>query len=744
MDNSLFIERVIDDVQLDVGLGALLAVIIIMLFLHNWRATLISALAIPTSLIATIAFIQAMGYTFNMLTMLALSLSIGILVDDAIVVIENIHRHLEMGKPPLRAAADATNEIGLAVMATTASILAVFVPVATMKGIIGRFFVQFGLTVAFAVAVSLFVAFTLTPMLASRMLKEGVEKTNFLSRGLERGLKRLDAGYRVLLGAALRNRAVTLGVAVLVLVFSFFMTRYLKLEFMPEQDSGQFLVKAELPTGTSLEATSKFVEQLCARIRKVPGVSDTFATVAAGTQGEVNVADIQVNLVSRKKRDFDQMKAMRYMRHLLADEKDVKLAVEPVNFLGGGGASAMRQSAVQFNLRGADYAELNKTAEQLMQVLKDKGGYVDLDTTYRGGKPEVVVNIDRDRAADLGVPVASIAMAVRFLVGGDKATDIQADGERHDVRVRLDEQFRKRSQDLLNLKVRSTNPGQYGAPPALVHLSNVVTVDTGTGPGKIERQNRRRQVTILANLEGKVLGEAQTEVNAAAAAIVPKHMETSWTGQGEFMMESFGHAVSALILAILLVYLILAAQFESFLHPFTIMLSLPFSFIGAFGGLILARQSMSMAAMIGLIMLMGLVTKNAILLVDYTNTLRDRGMERNEALLAAGPVRLRPILMTTLAMIFGMLPVAMALSEGSEFRAPMATSVIGGLITSTVLTLVVVPVVYSLLDALSERFMGKRKILHSIDDATAPAAAHAAHGATHGDGPAAREADGAN
>jgi HAE1 family hydrophobic/amphiphilic exporter-1 len=725
MDNSLFIERVIDDVQVDVGLGALLAVIIIMLFLHNWRATLISALAIPTSIVATFGFISVMGYTFNMLTMLALSLSIGILVDDAIVVIENIHRHLEMGKPPLRAAADATNEIGLAVMATTASILAVFVPVATMKGIIGRFFVQFGLTVAFAVAVSLFVAFTLTPMLASRMLKEGVEKSNPLSRGLERGLKRLDAWYRTLLGAALRNRAVTLGLAVLVLVASLGMTRYLRLEFMPEQDSGQFMVKVELATGTGLDATSRYVEKLCARIRQVPGVTDTFATVAAGTQGEVNVADIQVNLVPRKKRSFDQMEAMRYMRTLLSDEQGVKLAVEPVNFLGGGSAAAMRQSAVQFNLRGSDYGELNRTAEQLMQALRDKGGYVDLDTTYRGGKPEVVVNIDRDRAADLGVPVASIAMAVRFLVGGDKATDIQADGERYDVRVRLDQQFRQRSQDLLNLKVRSTNPGPYGTPPPLVHLSNVVTVDTGTGPGKIERQNRRRQVTILANLEGKVLGEAQTEVNAAAAAVVPKHIETGWTGQGEFMMESFGYAVSALILAILLVYLILAAQFESFLHPFTIMLSLPFSFIGAFGGLLVMRQSMSMSTMIGLIMLMGLVTKNAILLVDYTNTLRDRGMERTEALLTAGPVRLRPILMTTLAMIFGMLPVAMALSEGSEFRAPMATAVIGGLITSTVLTLVVVPVVYSLIDAASERVVGKRRILHTIDDATAPVPAHA-------------------
>jgi HAE1 family hydrophobic/amphiphilic exporter-1 len=715
-DNSLFIERVIDDVQFDIVFGALLAVLIIMVFLHNWRATLISALAIPTSIIATFAFIQVMGYTFNMLTMLALSLSIGILVDDAIVVIENIHRHLEMGKSPLKAAADATDEIGLAVMATTASILAVFVPVATMKGIVGRFFVQFGLTVAFAVAVSLFIAFTLTPMLASRMLKENVEKGNFLSRGLERGLKAIDHAYRGLLGAALRHRAVTLGIATAVLLASFGMARYVKLEFMPEQDSGQFNVMAELPQGTGLEATRQYVEKLTARLRQVPGVTDTFATIAAGTQGEVNAAQIQVNLVSRKKRSFNQMEAMRHVRRLLAGEKDVKIAVEPVNFLGAGSASAMRQSQIQFNIRGRGYDELNRAAEQIMKEMKDRGGYVDFDTSYRGGKPEVVVNIDRDRAADLGVPVASIAMAVRLLVGGDKATDVQTEGERYDIRVRLDEQFRRRAQDVLNLKVRSTNPGPNGMPPALVHLSNVVSVATGTGPGKIERQNRQRQVTVFANLEGKVLGEAIKEIDAAATKL-PKTLETGWTGHGDFMMESFGYMIQALILAIALVYLILAAQFESFIHPFTIMLSLPFSLIGAFGGLMIAHQSMSMAAMIGIIMLMGLVTKNAILLVDYTNTLRDRGMDRTEALLAAGPVRLRPILMTTAAMIFGMLPVAMAISEGSEFRAPMATAVIGGLITSTLLTLVVVPVAYSLLDQAAERITGKkRQIIHEIKD----------------------------
>lgn len=700
VDNSLFIERVIDDVQFDIVFGALLAILIILGFLHDWRATLISALSIPTSVIATVAFIQAAGFTFNMLTMLALSLSIGILVDDAIVVIENIHRHIEMGKTPMKAAADATNEIGLAVMATTASIVAVFVPVATMKGIMGRFFLQFGLTVAFAVSVSLFVAFTLTPMLSARMFKENLSKNHAISRILESWFKAVDSGYRRLLGAALRHRVVTLAVAVAAFGASIGVARFLSVEFMAQMDQGQFMVKVELPTGTGLPASERYIEQLTAKIRKVPGVLDTFATIGGGAQGEVNVADIQVNLVPKAKRAFTQEDAMRFLRKQVGGDTSAKVAVEPMNMMGGG-SSAMRQSIVQFNIRGSEYGELNKAAEQIISEIRVKGGFVDIDTTYRGGKPEVVVNIDRDRAADLGVPVASIAMAIRMLVGGEKVSEIQTGGDRYDLRVRLEEAFRRRPQDLLALKVRSTKPGPMGA-PQLVDLSNVVTVDTGTGPGKIERQNRRRQVTILANLQGIVLGDALPRVEQAAKKL-PKDLETGWTGMGDIMVESFRNLLSALILAVVMVYLILAAQFESFIHPFTIMLSLPLSLVGALGGLAIAGQTLSITSMIGIIMLMGLVTKNAILLVDYTNTLREHGMGMTEALLTAGPVRLRPILMTTAAMIFGMIPVALALSEGSEFRSPMAVAVIGGLITSTLLTLVVVPVVYSLVDRFSRR-----------------------------------------
>lgn len=374
-------------------------------------------------------------------------------------------------------------------------------------------------------------------------------------------------------------------------------------------------------------------------------------------------------------------------------------AVEPIQNIGGGSA-AFRSSTVQFNIRGSNYDEVNQAAAETIQVLKTKGGYVDLDTSYRGGKPEVAVDIDRDRAADLGIPVAAIATTIRTLIAGEKATELTTDGDRYDVRVKLDEAFRSQPQDLLSLKVRSSS-GQ------LVSLSNIVSLAPGAGPAKIDRQARQRQVTLFANLSGKALGDAVSEIDQIAGQTVPKQMTHDWAGMGDVMKESFGNLLSSLGLAVVIVYLVLAAQFESFVHPFTIMLSLPLSLVGAIGGLALSRQPIGIMAMIGIIMLMGLVTKNAILLVDYTNTLRRSGKSKDEALLESGPVRLRPILMTTAAMVFGMIPVALGVSEGGEVRAPMAICVIGGLVTSTILTLVVVPVAYSLLDGLTQR--GERR-----------------------------------
>ncbi|MBW2528098.1 MAG: efflux RND transporter permease subunit [Deltaproteobacteria bacterium] len=689
-DNSLFIEASVNDAQFDLLLGAILTVLIIMFFLRDWRATIIAAIALPTSVIATVGFIYVMGYTFNMVTMMALTLSIGMLIDDAIVVIENIHRHLEMGKTAKQAAYEGTAEIGLAVMAITASILAVFLPVANMSGMIGRFFVQFGMTVSFAVAVSLLVSFTVTPMLSSRVLKpmHGV-KQNFVFRGIEWFLVGLDRIYRRLLAVVLRQRALTILAALGVFAGSILMASRLPQEFMPPQDQGEFKVLFELPSGTTIERSKAFAAELRKELAEVPGVVSQFTTIGGGAQGRVNKGEIHVNLVPRSERAFTTPEMMEYVRELLGERPPAILALSEIDIVGGD--SGFRTAAVQFNIRGSDFDEMNQAANALVEQLRAVGGYVDLDNTYRGGNPELSVTIDRDRAAELGVPVAIIAMSIRTLIAGAKVTDLPREGDRIDVRVRVAEQFRRNAQDLLNIKVRSTS-GQ------LVELSQVVKIDEGTGPGQIDRQSRMRQVTVLANLENKPLGTAMQEVESAAESIVPEHLTTSWGGEAQFMAESFNDMFVALALAVILIYMLLAAQFESLIHPFTIMLSLPLSAIGALGALFLFGHPMSIFSMIGFIMLMGLVTKNAVLLVDYTNTLRSRGLDKTAALLEAGPVRLRPILMTTAAMIFGMLPVALGRSLGGEMRAPMAIGVIGGLITSTLLTLLVVPVIYSLLD----------------------------------------------
>jgi HAE1 family hydrophobic/amphiphilic exporter-1 len=716
-DNSVFTELAIDDVKFDLVFGALLAILIILFFLHDWRATLISATALPVSVIATFAFIQAMGFTLNMMTMLALSLSIGILIDDAIVVIENIHRHLEMGKSPMKAASEATAEIGLAVMATTASILAVFVPVATMKGIIGRFFVQFGLTVAFAVSVSLFVAFTLTPMLSSRFLRTHTGKGR-IGKAIEGFLGGIEHAYRKLLAAALRHRAMVVLFAILVFAASIGLAAIVPKEFMPTEDRSQFAVKLEMPTGSALGVTESMAEAISTKLRAVPGVENTLVTIGGSTLSEINRAEIQVNLMSKKKRAFSQEKSIAYVRDQMPGwlgRADVNYAVEPYQTIGGG-SGAFRSAVVQFNVRGQKYEEISKATDQIIGWMKSQKGYVDLDVSYRGGKPEVALNIDRDRAADLGVPMATIAMTIRSLMADDKISEMTSDGQRYDVRMKLDEKFRQKAQDLMALKVRSTT-GQ------LVDLSNVVSIVNQTGPGKIERQNRQRQITVYANLNGVALGDATTQIDGIAKKVVPSTMMTDWAGMADVMRESMGYLLSALLLAIIIVYLVLAAQFESFLHPFTIMLSLPLSMVGALGAIALTHSMINIMTMIGIILLMGLVTKNAILLVDYTNTLRRQGIARRDALLQAGAVRLRPILMTTGAMIFGMAPVALGVSEGGELRAPMAIAVIGGLITSTLLTLVVIPVAYTIIDAIAERTLGHATVMREGEETPLEAAA---------------------
>jgi len=693
-DTTPYIEHSIDDVKFDLLFGGVLAVVIILFFLHDFRATFISALALPISVVATFGFIKFMGFTFNNMTMLGLSLSIGILIDDAIVVIENIHRHLEMGKPPMKAAGDAASEIGLAVMATTFSLVAVFVPVATMEGIVGRFFFQFGLTVSFAVLVSLFVSFTLTPMMSSRLLRSSRDKRpNPLVRAIEWLLDHVDRIYRRLLGGALAHRVITLVVAFVALIGSCTLITKVPAEFIPPEDRAQLSVNIELPSGTGLQATTQYVEALAADIRaNAPGVTNTFVTVGGGAQQQVNLGRIRVNMTSSKQRPFSQQQLMAWLRTRYRGLPKATITVTEISAVGGD--SGFRQQPIQFNIRGKDMDELNKAADALVAELGKHKGFVDLDTTWRGGKPEVAVVIDRDRAAALGVPVSTIATTIRAYFAADKATDYKDGLDLYDVTVSLPHRDAKALDDLTSLRVRAVTG-------RLVDLGNVVHVEHTEGPSQIERESRQRQVTVLANLEGVPLGEATKIVDKAAAQVVPERLRGGYDGMAKVMADSFKAMGMALFLAIIIVYMILAAQFNSYIHPLTIMLSLPFSVIGAFGGLYLSGMTLNIFSMIGVIMLMGLVTKNAILLVDYTNQMREqKGMNVHDALMLAGPHRLRPILMTTFAMIFGMTPVALALSEGGSTRAPMAVCVIGGLITSTLLTLVVVPVAYSVLDGM--------------------------------------------
>jgi HAE1 family hydrophobic/amphiphilic exporter-1 len=707
-DNAPFIEQAFHEVQFDLGLGALLAVVIVFGFLRDPRATFISALALPTSVIATVWFLNLLGFTFNMMTMLALSLSIGLLIDDAIVVIENIHRHMENGQSPAEAASRGTGEIALAVLATTLSIVAVFLPVATMKGMIGRFFLQFGVTVSVAVMVSLFVSFTLTPMLSARLLKVSHGKKFILSRAIERVLDAVDHGYRRVLGFVLRSTWTKLGtfvVAVAILIGSCGMGSKVKTEFLPNEDRSQMSIDVELPVGMSLGFTTDVVERIAADVRaQVPGVDNTYVQVGGGGAGKVNVAKVYVNLVRPSERSYSQQDVMAWARERYKPlvDRGMKIAANQVDMAGGD--SGFKQQAVQYELRSNDMDRLVKAAADLQAKMVASGKYVDIDSTYSSGKPQIEIDPDRPAAADLGVPVATIATTLRALAAEDKVTDYKdpEDLDIYDVKLTLSSESERSLTTLSNLTVRS-GAGE------LVPLSSVVKVERGYGPAEIDRKSRMRQITVLANMApGVSQGESAALVEKLAKEVVPSDIVKAQAGMAQMMQESFGYMLQALVLAIILVYMILAAQFNSLIHPLTIMLSLPFAVIGAFGGLVLSGANMSIFGMIGLIMLMGLVTKNAILLVDYTNHQKEQGLSTHDALMAAGPVRLRPILMTTAAMILGMLPIALALGEGGETRAPMAIVVIGGLITSTVLTLLVVPVVYSFFEWLRHPRAGKR------------------------------------
>ena len=694
IDGAKFIRSSISSVQDDMILGGVLAVLVVLLFLRNWRSTLVSAVALPTSIIGTFAVMRALHFTFNVITMLALTLSIGLLIDDAIVVIENIVRHLEEGDSPWEAARKGASEIALAVLAVTMSVVAVFVPVAFMEGMIGRFFYQFGVTVAVAVLISYGVSMTLTPMFSARILREH-ESHGRLFAAIEGVLDAVERVYRRALAWVLDHRALTLAGAVVVLALTLVLAGRLKSTFIPQQDMSMARVTLELPAGTPLAETDRQLDDLARQIRAIPGVHQTFATAGGGALEEVNKGEIIVDLVELAERRYGQQDFKQYLRQTLRATPNAILSAQDYNAMAGGGN---RAQLVQFNLRSTDWDALLAAVEKTRAAMLKNPGLVDVDSTLRPGKPQLDVVVDRERAASLGIPAAALGQNVRALMGGDKVADFHEGSDSYDIKVRLPPAV-------------LADPGALGAVPVrtpagqLVDLRAVAQVKPTRGPAQIEHQAQIRQVTMLADLRNYPLKSATDYLKDFAAKELPKSVITDFEGQGREQEKMAKAFVVALLLGVVLVYIILAAQFESLVHPFTIMMSLPFAVIGGIGGLLVANEYLSMMSMIGFIMLMGLVTKNGILLVEFTNQLKAQGRSTKEALLEAGPIRLRPILMTSVAMIAGMVPVALARGDGAEIRVPMAVTIIGGLLTSTVLTLGIVPVVYSLLDAVRSRFL---------------------------------------
>jgi HAE1 family hydrophobic/amphiphilic exporter-1 len=696
-DNSRFIRKSIESVQHDLIVGAILAVLVVLVFLRNWRATLVVAFALPTSMIGTIAAMHALDFTFNMITMLALTLSIGLLIDDAIVVIENVFRHLEKGEDRRHAAFTGTTQIALAVLAVTLSVVAVFVPVAFMKGMAGRFFFQFGITVAVAVMLSYAVSMTLTPMLAARLLTHG-ESTNAVSRSLERGFQAIEHAYRRMLRWALDHRAVTILLTLCILVVTVGLGRFLSFTFTPSQDMSELQASLEMPLGTPLADTDRAALDLSEQMRQVPGVAKVFALVGGGTDQAVHKATFNVMLVPISERRYRQEELKGFLRKNVRLPHGALFAVQDRGWSGG------RSQPVQFNLQSNDPGLLAAAVEKGLAALRSNPGFADVDTSFRTGSPIVSVRVDRDRAAAVGLPAAQIGQMLRALLGQQEFVKYRELGDQYDVKLRLPAAVRADPQALGGLTLRTPRGD-------LVELRSVANLVQTTGPAEIDRGGLKRQVTLLADLRGMSMGQANAAL-VAFAKTLPPGVQYAFGGQGKFLGETMGEFGKALLLGVILIYMVLCAQFESFLDPITIMVSLPLSAIGAIAGLLIAHEYMSIFAMIGMIMLSGLVAKNGILIVEFTDQLREAGRSTRDALLEAGPLRLRPILMTTVAMVAGMLPVALARGDGAESRTGMAWAIIGGLIASTALTLVVVPVVYSTFD----RFRRTHKVRHELEE----------------------------
>jgi len=721
--------------------GALLTVAIVFLFLGSWRSTVITGLTLPIALIGTFGVMYMCGFTLNVITLMALSLCVGLLIDDAIVVRENIVRHNLMGKDHHTAALDGTNEIGLAVLATTFSIVAVFLPVGFMGGIIGRFFHQFGITVVAAVLISMFVSFTLDPMLSSVWhdpdLHGTGNKSSLYGRTVGRALDwfsaRMDGlghGYGSMLGWALKHRLATTLIAVATFLGSFALVPLIGTEFVPNADLGETQVGFTTPVGTSMAVTEAKVRQVEAALKSFPEVDYTYATINAGNTSGRNNALVSVRLVDLRARKLTTAQLNPKIRERLQGIAGITLTM--VGMPDGAGG----QKAIQVSIQGDDLDELRRLSQEASKRLLAVRGLTDLDSSMKDDRPTVEVRIRRELASDLGVGVAQIGSALQPLLTGNAISSWRGpDDQNYDVRVRLPKDARTGMADLSSLMIASNQTNSDGS-PRMVALRQIAELVPTTGANQISRRDLNREVELTSNVAGRSAGEVARDVKAALDGMKwPVGYKYRFGGSTKSMNESFGYAVSALALAVIFIYMILASQFASFFQPIAIMTSLPLTLIGVFAALLTFRSTLNMFSIIGFIMLMGLVTKNAILLVDFANQARKGHVDgadgmvpltREAALVEAARVRLRPILMTTLAMIFGMVPLAFSLGEGAEQRAPMGQTVIGGIITSSILTLVVVPVIYTYLDDfgtwLRRKWSGK-----PAESAPAAPAAHAPH-----------------
>jgi HAE1 family hydrophobic/amphiphilic exporter-1 len=701
-DNAKPVEESYEGVQNMMIEGAVLAVLIVFLFLNSWRSTVITGLTLPISVIGTMTVLYFLGFTLNIMTLLALSLAIGLLIDDAIVVRENIMRHLHMGKSHRRAALEGTNEIGLAVLATTLSIVAVFLPVAFMEGIIGKFFLQFGITVSVAVLISLFVAFTLDPMMSAVWYDPSAEpdaKRGFLGRLVQRFdtfFGRLAQGYRHVLRWSLRHRITTLVIALLAFVGSFALVPLVGTEFAPAVDNSEFQVKVETPVGSSLDYTASKIRQIDRVLHGFPEVTSTYATINGATDnsGE-NEAVVVVSMVSPAARSRSPQEMTVPVRQALAAIPGIKTTI------GAAGGMGQVQAPVQVNIFGDNLDVLGRLAHDLSGEMKQIDGLADVSSSLDAAQPVLGVRINRDAASDLGVSLQQIGATLRPMLGGDDVSDwTSPDGRSFTVTVRLPEEMRNNLEVLRGLPVAQS--GVTGS-SGMVRLDQVADIVESFGPSQIKRRDLAREVRVSANLSGVKLGDVMPQVQAAMDRLdLPVGYRVSTGGDAEELAKAASSAGAALLLAVIFIYLVLASQFGSFLQPVAIMFALPLALVGVMLGLLVGGSTLNMFSMIGFIMLMGLVVKNAILLVDNANQhVREQGMNLYDALLEAGQTRFRPIIMTTLAMIFGMLPLALNIHQGSGQNAPMAHAVIGGLISSTLLTLVVVPVVLTYIDSFS-------------------------------------------